>query len=113
MKKSKKKKLSKEDKQLLKLLSNYIGVLTEEVYAELREGHEDALAGAKRCNKEIRKVQEHMARLRGEPPPEPEDTCPECGGANIANECPERDDGTLEVTCHDCSHQWEEPPAKK
>lgn len=38
----------------------------------------------------------------------PLDKCPECGSDNIANEGPP-EDGELEVTCHDCSHQWVEP----
>jgi hypothetical protein len=33
------------------------------------------------------------------------DKCPECGSDNIANEGPASDSG-LEITCHDCSHQW-------
>jgi len=35
-------------------------------------------------------------------------TCPKCGSENIANEEPENDFGELEVTCHDCSYQWQE-----
>lgn len=33
------------------------------------------------------------------------DTCPSCGSSNVSNE----DGGTefgLQISCHDCSHQW-------
>jgi len=40
--------------------------------------------------------------------PESEGICPHCGSDNICNEGPP-DDGQLEITCHDCSHQWAEP----
>jgi len=33
------------------------------------------------------------------------DSCPKCGSNNIANEDGASDVG-LEVTCHNCSHQW-------
>jgi len=36
------------------------------------------------------------------------ETCPKCGSDNIANEGPKNDQGSLELTCHDCSFQWEE-----
>lgn len=35
------------------------------------------------------------------------DKCPQCGSDNIANEGPSCKE-FLEVTCHDCSHQWQE-----
>ena len=38
----------------------------------------------------------------------PKDTCPKCYSDNVANEGPENDDNTLDMTCHDCSHQWNE-----
>jgi DNA-directed RNA polymerase subunit RPC12/RpoP len=31
--------------------------------------------------------------------------CPSCGSDNIANEGSAENEG-LEITCHDCSHQW-------
>lgn len=34
-----------------------------------------------------------------------ENYCPKCCSANISNEEPPIDD-SLELTCHDCSHQW-------
>jgi predicted Zn finger-like uncharacterized protein len=33
------------------------------------------------------------------------DKCPECGSDNIANEDQASDAG-LEISCHNCSHQW-------
>lgn len=36
------------------------------------------------------------------------DTCPKCKSSNISNEDAPHDDGSLDLTCHDCSYQWNE-----
>jgi hypothetical protein len=61
----KKPKLSKETKQVIKLLSNYRQVLWDEVDAEEKEGHEDAMRGARRCKAEIGRVSNQIKRLEG------------------------------------------------
>jgi hypothetical protein len=35
------------------------------------------------------------------------DVCPECGSDNISNEDGPID-GEIQITCHDCSSQWQE-----
>lgn len=72
----------------------------EELLSEIKPGSKIALVrkdlirdlDMKLDAEQIREIKQSMI-----------ETCPGCGSDNIANE-----DETEAVTCHDCSHQWDE-----